>query len=331
MSLILLLALAQPEIKLLLDIPAHPITGQHGRQGAISALGFLGGGKYVVVGGNDTKVRVFRIDDGKRVFRSKSLNSAIRGISTCAGRTFAVQTLHGQVHLFRKNKKGKRFKKLRTISHKGGETMGLVDSCKWVLADKGEEFFIYEAHTGKRRGLFEAHGPVDRRAMKIYGKHILSWGLGAGVRVNIIDSMVEGPEEGARLEIKHSLDKRALTQAWYFAYDRILTEYCAESACEIVLRNGIGRSEKRILLKVKSSGLDPQKPSTLAISKDAAWLFFHRPGIPGQLIRLRDGATQDLGLLKRGTQAAFSPKDPRLFLLSMQPGANRLSFYRLSD
>ncbi|MBU0551903.1 hypothetical protein KJ940_10475 [Myxococcota bacterium] len=320
---------------------AHPTQGRFDGQaapGAIAAFDFIGpDGAQLAVGGNDHRVHVWSIEDKREVYTSKPLKTPVMHISGSPKGRFVAQTTNGQIHAFSPRGGKGAFKPIKPIEHDGAGWAWITASGRWIVAAGGRDFVIYDARTGRWRGLFGAKRLPHARAARLTGAEILHLSPeGDGLMGGVIDTMQEGPEIGARLSVPiKDEDKGSIVQAWRYGPRGWLTERCTEQRCLVTLYNEGGQVEVELPFDVAESAWSAHIPSRLAASSDGAWIFFYRPRLKAELVRIRDQKRYLLGELQRTDDAdpmgAFAPTNPKRLAVSMLPKPHQITIYQLDD
>lgn len=332
-------ALAAP--KAIKVISAHPDKGkQDGRvvPGAVAAFDFVGeGGARIAAGGNDHHVRVFKVSDKREVYQSKRLKRPIMHVHGSQSGRFIAQRTDGKIHGFRPRSKGKAYAARPSIDHDGAGRAWITASGRWIVADGGKDFAIYDAKSGRWRGLFGAKRLRHPQSSRLSGDQIMHLTQARdGLTSGVIRSMQEGSERGPSYPMAlKDPQLGTLVQAWYYTNQDWLTEYCAEDACTVTLYDGQSNVRAEMTFDTKASAWGGHVPSKIAVSSDSAWMFFYRARLQGEVVRLKDKKSYLLGELQRtddaDPMAAFSPTNPKLLAVSMIPKPHQITLYEISE
>lgn len=308
-------------------IDAHPKRGRTSGQkteGTVSGIAFLGADR-LVAGGNDDRVRVFALADGRRLYASKSLGKDVRDLEGCADGTFAARIYGGAVQVFRP--KGATWKPGARLKHDGGWMFGMSTDCGVVAADDfGGTFHYYDAKTGRTLLTFDSQGRMDRRGLRARGGKLLVQ-QGAALALHDLGETREGSPALATTGVPLQAEGGALVQAWP-AGDGMLLEYCGTAACTVVL------GDRRVTFDTTGGVWSSSVPSMIDLSPDGRWLVWGRDGLDLQLVDLQTSGRQSLGVVPRTMSATptarFSP-DGATLAVAMQPKPWQVTLYRRGE
>ena len=305
-------------------IDAHPKRGRTSgsdTDGTVGALAFVGS-DALATGGNDDRVRVFGLEDGKSRFVSKPLGKDVDGLEGCADGTLVARVYGGAMSVFRA--RGTGWRATGKIRSRGGWMFGVSPDCRTVVADEyGGTFHLFDVARGAERGSFQGQGQADHRGLRVRGGVLL---VQRGEALERHDLTTDRPGEALKgsIEAPSRVDDGGLVQAWV-AGDAVLREYCGPTACTVYV------GERALRFDTRGAAWSPSVPSMVDLSPDGRFMVWTRDGLDLVLVDVQSDARQPLGNLRRTMsatpKAAFSP-DGRRLAVAMQPEPWQVTIYR---
>lgn len=304
---------------------AHPkqaVTSGSKVAGSANAIAFVdAGGKQLVVGGNDDRVRVIEVATKRQLWISDPLGKDIEHVATGGDRIHA--RIYGGVS-FTFVPKSSGWRQLTRVQHGHGWMTGLSADGFRLLADNfAGQFRAFDPVKGTALFSLDAPGEFDRRGTRVRGTKLVVSRPGA---LDIIEVRGDEPETLLSVATPTTIESGALTQAWMVDDRLLLREYCGPATCTVELVPIIDRvpgQPRRIELDVRGAGWVASVPSTIDLPPDASTMFFFRRGLVPVLIDLKDDGRIPIKTITGAapgelTTAVFS-SDGRRLALGMHP------------
>ena len=340
-------AVAPPEAPFELDselvIDAHPrraMTSGQMTAGTVGALAFVGPtGRLLASGGNDDRLRVFDLDrQGKQIWASGPQGKDITGLSSCGAARFAARRYGGPLWIYRRlSPTADAFGRERTLRHGHAWMFGMTQSCGRLVADNlGSTVRLYDAQSGAELGTFQTYRSWDQRGMRVRGRLLVYPDAAGGLVVRDLEAAA-GDRSAivARPAVPMALGNAELVQAWAVDPRTVLVEHCGPGKCVVQLVDLRGQPKRKLDFDTHGAVWVPSVPSTLDLSADGAYLFFHRDGLEPAVVHVASDQRRLLPPVPRTTsstpEAVFSPYDSRLLALAMHPTSHQISLMRIRE
>ena len=299
--------------------------------GRVEALSFVSDGTLLATGGNDHRVRLFRVSDGRPAWASPPLDSAVDNLAAGGGR-LAARIYGGRTFVWDIDANG-RGRPIARLSGPWGSSVGLTPSGARVVVDDREAMHVLSVPSGAEIVRIEQSGTPDRTAMDPRGRWLVR--RTATDRLAVIDlDAGTAPPIAASLRLPPAPEGATLVQAWARSAGEIVMEWCALTWCEVRLVGADGRVRVRQRFDT-ATGRGWDYPSGIDVSADGRWLFFHRDGLSPIVSRLSDGARVVLPVDEETKwarpRAAFSPSDPSLLAFTASPAPNQVTLFRIQE
>jgi outer membrane protein assembly factor BamB len=314
----------------------HPKTAKTSGQktdGSVTALAFAGPeSEWLLIGGNDDKVRVVEVATGKVVHTGKSLRKDVTSVAACGG-TVVVATYEGGPYAYDGPDSSGALGKLRQLPFGLGESLAFSSTCGSVGGTgliSSQEMVRFAS--GERVGQIPEVTGIDSRGFR-YTPHGWVEVSADGTQYRAIRLQGDVPMPPSEWRQVPDLQGGGLTQAWLPTPQRALVERCSGVKCGVWLLDvETGAKAHELIFDTTGAVWVASVPSSLEVAPNGAYLWFHRDGLEAQLVELKSGSRHVMGAIPRTMattpSAAFSSSG-RLLAVAMHPSPWMVTVFSL--
>lgn len=312
-------------------IKAHPErakTSGNDTHGSVGTLAFVGPDSQLIAsGGNDDRVHVHDIRNGREVFVSRRQGKDVDHVIACNDGTIAAETYSGKVAVF--TRAGDKIRQRNTYKGSMGSLVGWTDDCKYIVhAQFLAALELVDPQTGKVVQVLNNRGHRSyslQHDQMLYpvGKQWMQWtypGQGAIGRSEPV-------------QIAAELAGAPIVQA-HIVGDGKLVEYCQPGLCTVQLLDNAGGVRAEAAFDATHSVWVMTLGSFIELSPDQRYLFFYRDGLAPQVVELATGRRASLEVIPRTMSAtvtaAFSPHEPGVLAVAMFPEPNKITVFEIA-
>lgn len=315
-------------------LPRRATTSGNLTDGAVGDLSFLADGTRLALGGNDDRVHVVAVADGRETWRSEALGKDVEVVTACEGGRLHASIYGGRHHVWDLTTTPPRG--VRKVDAGFGWMSGITDDCGSLAVHLFDDaIHVFDVATGAERGRFPVPNAPDPRGYRVTPHGLLVWADGQPTLLDPAGA-AEGRIPATWLPAPaFDAEQGDLTQVWMVSGRRWLWEQCTAARCTVHVTEGDGFPARAVGFDTTGGVWVPDVPSDLSLSADGRFLFFFRDGLEPTVVHLGTEARAWLPRIPRTMSATprgrFSPTDPTLLAVTLTPAPNQVSLYRVVE